>query len=68
MPWNPKDAKRHTKKATTPARQRQWAEVANSTLERTGNEGLAVREANSVVKHRVEKDRHMGRKAPSRGK
>jgi hypothetical protein len=49
MPWNPSDATRHTKKATTPKKKRQFADVANSVLARTGDEGRAVREANAVV-------------------
>jgi hypothetical protein len=49
MPWDPSDAKSHTKKATTPKLQRQFSEVANSVLKRTGDEGRAVREANAVV-------------------
>lgn len=51
MPWTPKDAKSHTHKAASATKQRQWAHVANSVLEKTGNEGLAVREANGVVGH-----------------
>jgi hypothetical protein len=42
MPWNPDDAERHTKKANDPKRQRMWAEVANSVLSDTGDEGRAV--------------------------
>jgi len=49
MPWTARDAYRHTKKASTPGLQRQWAHVANSELERTGDEALAIRAANSVV-------------------
>jgi hypothetical protein len=49
MPWTAKDATKKTKKANTPARARQWAAVANSVLQRTGNEALAIREANAVV-------------------
>ena len=49
MPWTPRDAYRHTKKASTPNAQKQWAHVANSALERTGDEALAIREANAVV-------------------
>lgn len=49
MPWTPRDAYRHTKSASTPELQRQWAHVANSELERTGDEALAIRAANSVV-------------------
>jgi len=52
MPWTAKDAKRHTKKATTPKAQRQWADVADSVLKRTGDEGRAVRAANAVVSKR----------------
>jgi uncharacterized protein YdaT len=51
MPWTPKDGPaRHTKKASTPKKKRQWAHVANSVLKNTGDEGRAVREANAVVK------------------
>ena len=50
MPWQPKDATRHTKKASTPKKERQWSDVADSVLQRTGDEGRAVREANAVVK------------------
>lgn len=49
MPWTPRDAYRHTKRASTPALQRQWSHVANSELEKTGDEALAIRAANSVV-------------------
>lgn len=49
MPWSPEDASSKTKKAKTPKQKRQWRDVANSTLERTGDEGRAVREANAVI-------------------
>jgi len=49
MPWTPKDAQRHTKKAKTPKKQRQWAHVADSVLERGGSEGSAIRQANGVI-------------------
>ena len=32
-----------------------WAQVANETLERTGNEGRAIREANAVIAREAEK-------------
>lgn len=52
MPWNKaSDAKRHTKKADTPEKARQWLHVANSELEKTGDDALAIRAANSVVKN-----------------
>lgn len=53
MPWTAKDAKRHTRKAKSPKKKRQWAHVADSVLKRTGDEGRAVRAANSVVKKKV---------------
>ena len=49
MPWLPKDAKRHTKKAKTTKKKRQWRAVANSALASGDSEGSAVRQANAVV-------------------
>jgi hypothetical protein len=49
MPWTQNDAETHTRKATTPALKELWAKVANESLERTGDEGRAIREANAVV-------------------
>ena len=49
MPWTAEDAERHTHKAATPELQALWAQVANETLQRTGDEGRAIREANAVV-------------------
>ena len=49
MPWTPDDATSHTKKAATQKTKRQWAEIANQVLERTGDEGRAIREANAVI-------------------
>jgi len=49
-PWKPKDAKRHTKKADTPKRARQWAHVADNMLASGKSEGAAVRAANAAVK------------------
>jgi len=49
MPWTPNDAERHTHKATTWTLKELWAKVANESLERTGDEGRAIREANAVV-------------------
>jgi len=48
MPWRPEDAPRHTHKADTPHLCRLWAEVANNVLEETGDEGRAVRAANTA--------------------
>ena len=55
MPWSAKDATRHTKKATSPKRKRQWSKVANSVLSRGASEGSAVRMANAAVKKSKQK-------------
>jgi hypothetical protein len=49
MPWTASEAESHTHKATTAALQELWAKVANEALERTGDEGRAIREANAVI-------------------
>jgi len=49
MPWSANDAEKHTHKATTSDLKELWAKVANESLERNGDEGRAVREANAVV-------------------
>jgi hypothetical protein len=50
MPWSPSDGPtRHTKKANTPGKRKQWSTVANSVLEKSGDEGKAVRIANAAV-------------------
>lgn len=58
MPWSPGDGPaRHSKKANTPAKKKQWADIANSVREKTGDEGKAVRIANSAVKKHPSKKR-----------
>jgi hypothetical protein len=49
MPWKPSDPERHTHKAVTEELQELWAKVANECLERTGDEGRSIREANAVI-------------------
>lgn len=49
MPWTSDDAERHTHKARTTALQNLWAKIANETLQRTGDEARAIREANAVI-------------------
>jgi hypothetical protein len=49
MPWTANDAESHTYKATTSELKELWAKVASESLERNGDEGRAVREANAVV-------------------
>ena len=66
MPWEPSDARRHTKKAKSSVRKRQFADVANSMLKRGASEGSAIRAANAAVKKSVSK--HGQKKAPKRGR
>jgi hypothetical protein len=54
MPWSPNDAEKHTHKATTRALKELWAKIANERLERTGDEGRAIREANAVIARQAE--------------
>ncbi len=61
MPWSPEDAERHTHKAATRELQELWAKVANEALERTGQEGQAIREANAVVGRRDAREGSAGR-------
>lgn len=49
MPWSTDDAAKSDKKVKTAKEKRQWRDIANSTLKRTGDEGLAKREANGVI-------------------
>ena len=49
MPWIPNDAERHTHKATTLALKELWAKITDEALDRTGDEGRAIREANAVI-------------------
>ena len=43
-----------THKATAQALKELWAKFANESLERTGDEGRAIRQANAVVARRAE--------------
>jgi hypothetical protein len=54
MPWTSNDAERHTHKAITSELQELWAKVANETLDRTGDEGPAIREASAVIARHTE--------------
>lgn len=49
MPWSPKDAKSKTKKADTPKKQRQWADIADSALKSGKSEATAIKMASGVV-------------------
>jgi len=52
MPWKPSEAKKHTRKAKSAKAERQWADVANSVLAKTGDDGRAIRAANAVIARR----------------
>jgi uncharacterized protein YdaT len=49
MPWKTSDVDKH-KKGLTPQQKKHWVAVANSVLKETGNEGRAIRAANSKAK------------------
>jgi hypothetical protein len=50
MPWTSSDAHAKTKKAASPKKKRQWKDIENSVLKKTGDEGKAVKTANGVLK------------------
>jgi len=54
MPWTSESAERHTHKASTQRLKDLWAKVANETLEKTGDEARAIREANAVIAKQTE--------------
>lgn len=51
MPWTPRDAYSHTRKASTPSLQRRWASVANSALSEGHDDASAIRMANAAVEN-----------------
>jgi uncharacterized protein YdaT len=48
MPWSAGDAKKH-KKGLSKTEAKKWAEIANAALKQYGDEGKAIRVANSRV-------------------
>ncbi len=52
MPWTGEEFRRKHWKAATPDQASQASRIANDILHRTGDEGLAIREAIGVVKKR----------------
>jgi hypothetical protein len=60
MPWTPAEAHKHTHLADTPRRQRMFADIANSELQRHGDDGEAIRIASGVVKRDHEKPKSNG--------
>ena len=54
MPWTAADAhKKNHSISSGSKKSRQWSDIANSVLKRTGDEGLAIREASGVVKRKA---------------
>ncbi|MDE1907529.1 MAG: hypothetical protein KGH75_13880 [Rhodospirillales bacterium] len=50
MPWEESDVVKHNKDAAKNKKKKTlWVKIANKVLKKTGNEGRAIREANSVV-------------------
>jgi len=49
MPWSAKDVEKHIKNLS-PVQKAAWVRVANSVLKDSGDEGKAVRIANSQAK------------------
>ncbi len=62
MPFGPRDATRHTRKADTPKRKRMFAHVANSMMDRGMPEGRAIAAANAAVGRSKRKSRRSKRK------
>lgn len=59
MPWSRNSqVKKHTRKAKTAKRKRQWRHIANSMLERGKSEGAAIRAANGVIKNGGKRKKH----------
>ena len=50
MPWTASQAHAKTHKASTKAKRKKWVRVANSILRQSGDEGKAIRIANSMMK------------------
>lgn len=51
MPWKIDNGPaKHTKKANTKAKKKQWAVVANKVLKESGDDAKAIRIANAAVK------------------
>lgn len=50
MPWKYTDAVSHTKKARSSAQKEEWSSVANSVLDKSGDDAKAIRIANYVIK------------------
>ena len=66
MPWSSSDASRH-KSGLNKVQSRAWAEIADSVLSKSGDEGKAIRIANSKAsraKKSVHYDENMRKYGP----
>lgn len=63
MPWNDDAASRKHHKDATGAHGKMWRSIANSTLDRTGDEGRAIRTANAALNNRMGKSKRFGKKS-----
>ncbi len=50
MPWKPSQAHAHNKGINDPATARRWSKIANSMLQKSGDDAKALRVANGVIK------------------
>jgi len=57
MPWDAKSFKKHNK-SLSDKEAKKASEIANAVLKETGDEGLAVRTANSRIKHSLPRKIH----------
>ena len=67
MPWSESDVSRHNTKIKGRTKKRAWAEIADKVLDRTGDEGQAIRVANAKAgraKKAVNYSRTMKRYGP----
>lgn len=55
MPWTSADASKKNSKIKTAKQKRQWAEIANSVLSRTGNDAQAIRQANGAIGRKLKR-------------
>lgn len=57
MPWKPGQAQSHTKAASSSAKQRKWAAVANAALASKKDDAAAIRIANAAVRKTARRER-----------
>ena len=50
MPWSSQDVKHKTRQAKTAGQKQAWTKTANAVLRKTGDEGKAIRIANSQAR------------------